>query len=41
MAAVADDIFKGIFFKENIGILIQISLKFISKDLVNDKSTLL
>ena len=37
---LADDIFKCIFLKENISILIQMSLKFVSKGPIDNKSAL-
>ena len=41
MAAIlADDIFKSIFMNENIRILIQISLKFVPKGPIDNKSAL-
>ena len=41
MAAIlADDIFKRIFLNENVRILIQISLKFVPKRPVDNKSAL-
>ena len=39
-AILADDIFKRIFVNENIRISIQISLKFVSKSLIDNKSVL-
>ena len=39
-AILADDIFKRIFVNENIRSLIQISLKFVPKSLINNKSAL-
>ena len=36
----ADNIFKCIILKENVCILIKIPLKFIHKDLIDDKSSL-
>ena len=41
MAAIlADDIFKCIFLNENVRILIKISLKFVPKDPIDNKSAL-
>ena len=41
MAAIlADDILKRIFLNENVSILIQISLKFVPKGLIDNKSAL-
>ena len=41
MAAIlADDIFKHIFLNDNARILIEISLKFVPKGTVNNKSAL-
>ena len=37
---VADDIFKRIFFNENVWILIKISLKYVSDGPINNKSAL-
>ena len=39
-AILADDIFKRIFVNENIRISIQISLKFVPKSLIDNKSAL-
>ena len=39
-AILADDIFKRFFVNENIRILIQISLKFVPRSLINNKSAL-
>ena len=41
MAAIfADDIFKGIFMNEKFSIAIRISLKFVPKGPINNKSAL-
>ena len=41
MAAIwADDLFKFIFFDEKVWILIKISLKFVSKGPINQKTAL-
>ena len=41
MAAIlSDDIFKRIFLNENVSILIQISLKLVSKGAIDNKSSL-
>ena len=37
-AILAADIFKRIFVNENIRILVQISLKFVPKDLIDNKA---
>ena len=39
-ASMADDIFKCIFFNENVRIFIQISLKFVPKGPIDNKSAL-
>ena len=41
IAAIAEDIFKCIFFKENAWILIETSLKFVLEDPIGIKSALL
>ena len=41
MAILADDIFKHIFLNENIRISIEISLKFVPNDLIDNTSALI
>ena len=37
---LAEDIFKCIFLNENYGVLVEISLKFVSKGVIDNKSAL-